>query len=86
MKNKNIPKTDSIQQLADFWDTHDLTDFEDELEEVDEPVFELSAQLLIALAPGELETLNTLAQSRGMSPENLIREWVVERIDQIHVT
>ena len=34
MKNKNIPKTDSIQELAHFWDTHDLTDFEDELEEV----------------------------------------------------
>ncbi len=86
MKRKNIPKTDSIQQLADFWDTHDLTDFEDELEEVDEPVFELSARLLVALAPGELETLNALAQSRGVSPENLIREWVVERIGQIHVT
>ena len=25
MKNKNIPKTDSIQELAHFWDTHDLT-------------------------------------------------------------
>ena len=86
MNRKNIPKTDSIQELAHFWNTHDLTDFEDELEEVDEPVFELSAQLFVALAPGELETLNAVAQSRGMSPENLIREWVVERIDQIHVT
>lgn len=35
-----IPKTDSIQELAAFWDTHDLADFEDELEEVTEPVFE----------------------------------------------
>ena len=86
MNRKNIPKTDSIQELAHFWDTHDLTDFEDELEEVSEPVFELSAQLLVALAPGELETLNALAQSRGISPENLIREWVVERIDRTHVT
>jgi hypothetical protein len=83
MNRKNIPKTDSIQELAHFWDTYDLTDFEDELEEVDEPVFELSAQLLVALAPGELETLNALAQSRGISPENLIREWVVEHIDQV---
>ena len=86
MNRKNIPKTDSIQELAHFWDTHDLTDFEDELEEVSEPVFELSAQLLVALAPGELETLNALAQSLGISPENLIREWVVERIDRTHVT
>ena len=86
MNRKNIPKTDSIQELAHFWDTHDLTDFEDELEEVDEPVFELSVQLLVVLAPGELETLNGLAKSRGISAENLIREWVVERIDRTHAT
>ena len=27
-----IPQTDSIEALAKFWDTHDLTDFEDEFE------------------------------------------------------
>jgi hypothetical protein len=35
-----IPETDSVEELARFWDTHDLTDFEDELEEVSEPVFD----------------------------------------------
>ncbi len=39
MKKSIIPKTDSIQELAEFWDTHDLTDFEEELVEVEEPVF-----------------------------------------------
>jgi hypothetical protein len=39
MKKSKLPKTDSIQELAEFWDTHDLTDFEEELEEVAEPVF-----------------------------------------------
>ena len=34
MKKFRFPKTDSIEQLAEFWDTRDLTDFEDELEEV----------------------------------------------------
>ena len=58
-----------------------LNNFEDELEEVDEPIFELSAQLLVALAPGELETLNALVQSRGISPESLIREWILEHIE-----
>ena len=39
MRNQRIPETDSIEELAAFWDTHDLTDFEDQLEEVQEPVF-----------------------------------------------
>ena len=40
MNNPRIPETDSIQEMAHFWDTHDLTDFEDELEEVCDQVFE----------------------------------------------
>jgi len=39
MSKLGIPETDSIAELARFWDTHDLTDFEDQLEEVTEPVF-----------------------------------------------
>ena len=39
MKKLRLPKTDSIHKLAEFWDTHDLTDFEDQLQEVDQPVF-----------------------------------------------
>ena len=67
MNRTNIPKTDSIQELAHFWDTYDLTDFEDDLEEVDEPVFELGSQLVVPLEYRELEALNALAQSRGIS-------------------
>lgn len=81
MNRTNIPQTDSIQELADFWDTHDLTDFEDELEEVSESVFD--SIVSVQLAPEELETIETLAKSRGISPANLIPEWVVERIDQL---
>ena len=36
---KGAPSTDSAEELARFWDKHDLTDFEQFLEEVDEPVF-----------------------------------------------
>ena len=39
MKKSKLPKTDSIEILARFWATHDLTDFDDKLEEVAEPVF-----------------------------------------------
>jgi len=39
MNDNSIPKTDSIQELAKFWDSHDLTDFDDEVIEITEPVF-----------------------------------------------
>ena len=39
VKKTKLPEPDSIAEMAEFWDTHDLTDFEDDLEEVVEPVF-----------------------------------------------
>lgn len=81
MNRTNIPQTDSIQELADFWDTHDLTDFEDELEEVTETIFE--NLVFIQLKPEELEIIETLAKPRGISPANLIREWVLKHIERM---
>jgi cell division protein FtsX len=80
MNIPNIPQTDSIQELARFWDTHDLTDFEDELEEVAEPVFEREAVVRVQLEPEEIETLNEIAKAKGVGSAELIREWVLEKI------
>jgi len=49
MKAREIPETDSIEELARFWETHDFTDFEDQLEEVTEPVFQLRRTLQVRL-------------------------------------
>ena len=77
---KKIPETDSIQELAHFWDTHDLTDFEDQLEEVNEPVFEPITDIKIHLEPDEAEALSKIARSKGISYVELIKEWVLEKI------
>ena len=78
MNRPKIPQTDSIQELAQFWDTHDLTDFEDELEEVTEPVFE--TKVTVRLNPDEAEVVKTLANARGTSLTTRVQEWVAERI------
>jgi predicted DNA binding CopG/RHH family protein len=82
MKVPKIPHTDSIAELARFWDTHDLTDFEDELEEVPEPVFErrLEETVTIHLPPEEVEAVKRLAQAKGMGHTALIREWVLDKL------
>lgn len=84
MKDERIPETDSIEELARFWDSHDLTDFEDQLEEVAESVFqgEPGLRLSIRLNPKELESLRRLASERGLEETVLIREWVLERLHQ----
>lgn len=77
-----IIRTDSIEELARFWDTHDLTDYEDELEEVEEPVFNKGPQsvMLIRLLPDEMAVLKRIAESKGMNQTDLVREWVSEKL------
>ncbi|MBN1509191.1 MAG: hypothetical protein JW955_20265 [Sedimentisphaerales bacterium] len=77
-----IPQIDSIEELAKFWDTHDITDFEDELEEVEEPVFDRGTQAVmrIRLLPEQAEALKRIARSRGMDEADLVKEWVSEKL------
>ena len=82
MKTPKIPHTDSIEELARFWDTHDLTGFTDELEEVDEPVFERGPGTVVSLHlhPQEAEAVKRVAKARGMEETTLLREWVLEKL------
>lgn len=75
-----IPKTDSIEELARFWDTHDLTDYWDELPEVPSPFPRRSDALRIVLSPEEREAVRKQAASQGVEEAILIHEWVKEKI------
>ncbi len=82
MKTQRIPDTDSIEELSRFWDTHDLTDFEDQLEEVGAPIFKRrkEATVAIALTAKEAQALRRLAQSEGIRETKLVRKWVREKL------
>lgn len=70
MKTQGLTKTDSIQELAKFWDTHDLTDFEDELEEVTEPVFTPRTAIRLDLESTEADAVRRLADAKGIADAN----------------
>ena len=84
IKRQKIPNTDSIEELAKFWDTHDLTDFEGELEEVGEPVFirAKGTSLSIDLQPTEARHLTKIARSKGVKETTVLRQWILERLHE----
>jgi len=81
MRKQELPETDSINELARFWDKHDITDFEDLLEEVPEPVFNKGNEIHIHLKQDEFESIEKLALQRGLKKDDLIREWIVEKLN-----
>lgn len=80
MSSQRLPQTDSIQELANFWDTHDVTEFEDELEEVGDRVFERDTKITVDLAADDANAVRAIAKSRGLADSELIREWVLDRL------
>ena len=76
----NIPVFANRQEEAEFWDTHDTTDFEDECKPVRVRVSKLSEGITIRLDPDTLEAVRSLASEKGIGPPTLIRMWVMERL------
>jgi len=80
MNKSKLPKTDSIQKLAEFWDTHDLTGFEGDLEEVNRPVFVRGGAIEVPLESRDIKAVEKLARVKGLSPAQLVRTWVLQKI------
>jgi len=84
MRRQKLPTTDSIEELASFWDTHDLTEFEGELEEATDPVFVRAkgTSLSIALEPSAAQHLRKIARSKGLRETTVLRRWILERLQE----
>jgi hypothetical protein len=80
MKKSKLPRTDSIAELAEFWDHHDISEFESELEEVAEPIFVRPGAIQLDLPPREAAAIKKLARAKGVSQEELVRSWILSRL------
>jgi predicted DNA binding CopG/RHH family protein len=80
-----IPKFASEQEEADFWDTHSITDYLDELTSVEVTVVDArphKEQISLRLDRQTITQLKAIARKRGIGYQTLIRMWVMERLAQ----
>jgi hypothetical protein len=70
--------------LADFWDTHDLTDFEEYTYDVEIEVEIESSRHYVAIDPNLMDQLTREAQARGLSAQSLANLWIQERLGSLH--
>ncbi len=80
-KQTTISKAKSVDEIADYWDTHSLDDHWEETSEVD---FEVRAQRhhRITIDPDVYVKIEEQARTRGVLPETLINLWLVERLQK----
>ncbi len=72
-KRDPLPETfDSISEAASFWDSHDSTDYEDMMEDVDFQVEIRRHVYLVPISGPVLDALRQKARSQGVSTETLV--------------
>jgi hypothetical protein len=71
----------SDRVVAEFWDTHSVADYWDELESVEPSEKPLPRRVItLRLDPKAAEALQALARKRGTNYSTLARVWLAERL------
>lgn len=80
---KKLPNMNewTLDQIAEFWDTHDSADYWNDMKEV-----ELSIErgplktVSVKLSEADLNLLKTIADKQGVGHTTLIRMWLKEKL------
>src|SRR3990172_2947242 len=86
MTHKSKPKMPerefSDEVIAQFWDTHDIVDYWDELEVAKDVKFIKPKKELVSirLEPIYLRQLKVIAKKMGIAYSSLARIWLVDRL------
>ena len=80
-----IPIFKTIGEEAEFWDTHDTTEFEDEFEEVTDVKFvkyRPPKAITVRVDETTLTALTEQAAKLDIGASTLVRTWILERLQE----
>ncbi len=81
-KSKTLPKFESLDELVEFFDTHDMGEYWDEMPEASFDINIKKRKHLVAIDEEIIPKLNEIAKSRKVSSEKLINSWLKEKISK----
>lgn len=82
-RKSKIPRFKNFEEEAEFWDTHSVADFLDELEEVELKVKgPLKHAFLVSMDGKSLTELLAVAKSKNTDFITLAQTWIMERLAQ----
>lgn len=81
-KAKTLPEFDSTAAAADFFETHDMGDYWEQMPEVEFEIKLKRRKHLIALEEDVIAKVTRLAKAKHVSSEALINTWLKEKLQQ----
>jgi hypothetical protein len=83
---KRSPDFASIEEEAEFWDTHDTTEYEHEFQPVEltfERPLKHTWMLSIRLDKETFDALREIAKPKGLGASTLARMWILEELERV---
>lgn len=72
---------ETLEAAAEFWDTHDLTDYLDQSRPVKDLVFQIERRHFVVQLDSDLvEPLSAKARRNGTTSQALVNRWIRERL------
>ena len=79
----SISQAGSYEEMAEFWDSHSLADYDGETYEV-EMNFEPSARhAWVGIEPDLLSELRSVARQRRITTQTLVNLWLSQRLAEL---
>lgn len=75
-----LPALKNLQEVADFWDTHEFTEYANEFMKVKDVESDLRERTYLPVTLEMHRKLEQIASAKGISVDLLIRQWVEERL------
>ena len=81
-KSKKLPKFESLDKLVEFVDTHDTSEYWDQMPEVHFDIDLKKRTHLVALDENLANEVTEVARSKKTSSEALINSWIKEKLSK----
>ena len=81
-----IPKFASVKEEAEFWDTHDITDYMSDLKPVDISVDLAKPKeetIVLRVNKDIKHRLEEVSKSKGINISSLTRMWIIEKLRSV---
>ncbi|MBS3788890.1 hypothetical protein KGY79_11925 [Candidatus Bipolaricaulota bacterium] len=83
-EKKRLPEFESVEEEVEFWEDHDVTDFLEELEDLDDVEYKQGKDRVVSIRlPQEfVDKLKAYAKSQEIPYTTLMRRWIVKSFRQ----
>ena len=82
MSENKMPEFESVEELAEFFDNHDISEYMDEMPEVHFDVDIQRRSFLVSVDKQLMKRLAEVAKAQHTSTEQLVNAWLEEKADQ----